>query len=37
LDVEGLIERALAGIQVTAIYPNDKFLADKAAEDAALL
>ena len=37
LDVECLIERALAGIQVTAIYPNDKFLADKAAEDAALL
>ena len=37
LDVEGLIERALAGIQVTAIYPDDKFLADKAAEDAALL
>ncbi|WP_223895208.1 tRNA uracil 4-sulfurtransferase ThiI [Lactobacillus helsingborgensis] len=37
LDIEGLIERALAGIQVTAIYPNDKFLADKAAEDAALL
>ncbi|WLT01164.1 tRNA uracil 4-sulfurtransferase ThiI [Lactobacillus helsingborgensis] len=37
LDVEGLIKRALAGIQVTAIYPNDKFLADKAAEDAALL
>ena len=37
LDVEGLIERALAGIQVTSIYPNDKFLADKAAEDAALL
>lgn len=37
LDVEGLIERALAGIQVTSIYPNDKFLADKAEEDAALL
>ena len=37
LDVEGLIDRALAGIQVTLIYPNDKFLADKAAEDAALL
>ena len=37
LDVEGLIDRALAGIQVTSIYPNDKFLADKAAEDAALL
>ncbi|WEV71505.1 tRNA 4-thiouridine(8) synthase ThiI [Lactobacillus sp. ESL0785] len=37
LDVAGLIERALAGIKVTAIYPNDKFLADKAEEDAALL
>ncbi|MDF7668454.1 tRNA uracil 4-sulfurtransferase ThiI [Lactobacillus sp. ESL0703] len=37
LDVEGLIERALAGIEVTAIYPDDKFLADKAEEDAALL
>lgn len=37
LDVAGLIERALAGIQVTSIYPNDKFLADKAEEDASLL
>ncbi len=37
LDVEGLIDRALAGIQVTSIYPNDKFLANKAEEDAALL
>ena len=37
LDVGGLIERALAGIQVTSIYPNDKFLADKAEEDASLL
>jgi len=37
LDVEGLIDRALAGIKVTSIYPNDKFLADKAEEDAALL
>ncbi|MDF7672136.1 tRNA 4-thiouridine(8) synthase ThiI [Lactobacillus sp. ESL0701] len=37
LDVDGLIERALAGIEVTAIYPDDKFLADKAEEDAALL
>ena len=37
LDVDGLIERALAGIQVTSIYPNDKFLADKAKEDASLL
>ena len=37
LDVAGLIEHALAGIQVTSIYPNDKFLADKAEEDASLL
>ena len=37
LDVDGLIERALAGIQVTSIYPNDKFLADKTEEDASLL
>ncbi len=37
LDVADLIERALAGIQVTSIYPNDKFLADKAEEDASLL
>ena len=37
LDVDGLIERALAGTQVTSIYPNDKFLADKAEEDASLL
>ena len=37
LDAAGLIERALAGIQVTSIYPNDKFLADKAEEDASLL
>ena len=37
LDVDDLIERALAGIQVTSIYPNDKFLADKAEEDASLL
>ncbi|WEV40570.1 tRNA uracil 4-sulfurtransferase ThiI [Lactobacillus sp. ESL0681] len=37
LDVEGLIERALSGIKVTTIHPNEKFLADKAEEDAALL
>ncbi|CAM3101752.1 thiamine biosynthesis protein ThiI [Lactobacillus bombicola] len=37
LDVEGLIERALAGIKITTIYPGDKFIADKAAEDTALL
>ncbi len=37
LDIDDLIERALAGIQVTSIYPNDKFLADKAEEDASLL
>lgn len=37
LDVDGLIQRALDGIKVTPIYPNDKFLADKAEEDTALL
>ncbi|RMC41326.1 tRNA 4-thiouridine(8) synthase ThiI [Lactobacillus sp. ESL0233] len=37
LDVEGLIERALAGIKITTIYPGDKFIADKASEDTALL
>lgn len=37
LDVEGLIERALAGMKITTIYPGDKFIADKAAEDTALL
>ncbi|GFZ27083.1 thiamine biosynthesis protein ThiI [Lactobacillus corticis] len=37
LDVDGLIERAMAGIEITPIYPNQKFLADKSAEDADLL
>ncbi|MCT7680386.1 MAG: tRNA 4-thiouridine(8) synthase ThiI, partial [Lactobacillus crispatus] len=37
LDVEGLIERAMAGIEITPIYPNEKFLDDKAQEDADLL
>lgn len=35
LDVEGLIERALAGVQITPIYPNQKFLDtdEKADQD----
>lgn len=37
LDVEGLIQRALDGIKITPIYPNEKFLDDKAQEDADLL
>lgn len=37
LDAEGLIERALAGIKVTPIYPNQKFLNDQAQEDQSLL
>ena len=37
LDVEGLIERAMAGIEITPIYPNEKFLDDKAQEDKDLL
>ncbi|MBA1395336.1 tRNA 4-thiouridine(8) synthase ThiI, partial [Lactobacillus sp. XV13L] len=37
LDVDGLIQRAFAGIQITPIHPNDKFLADKAEEDAQIL
>ena len=37
LDVDGLIERALDGIEVTPIYPDEKFLANKAEEDTALL
>ncbi|BDR60382.1 tRNA uracil 4-sulfurtransferase ThiI [Lactobacillus xylocopicola] len=37
LDTSALIDRALAGIEITPIYPNDQFLADKAQEDAALL
>ncbi|GAA3628474.1 tRNA 4-thiouridine(8) synthase ThiI [Lactobacillus hamsteri] len=37
LDAEGLIERAMAGINITPIYPNQTFLDDKAQEDADLL
>ncbi|MDN6042867.1 MAG: tRNA 4-thiouridine(8) synthase ThiI, partial [Lactobacillus sp.] len=37
LDINGLVERALAGIQVTPIYPNQQFLHNKSAEDADLL
>ena len=37
LDVDGLIERALAGVKVTPIYPGQSFLDDLAEEDADLL
>ena len=37
LDVDGLIERALAGIKVTPIYPGQSFLNDLSEEDADLL
>ena len=37
LDVEGLIQRAMDGIEVMPIYPNQKFLDDKAQEDSDLL
>lgn len=37
LDVDGLIERAIAGMTITTIYPDDKFLNDKAEQDTALL
>ncbi|MBT8804518.1 tRNA 4-thiouridine(8) synthase ThiI [Lactobacillus delbrueckii subsp. bulgaricus] len=37
LDVDGLIERALAGVKVTLIYPGQSFLEDLAEEDADLL
>lgn len=37
LDVDGLIDRALAGIQITPIYPNQKFIDDSAQADADLL
>lgn len=37
LDAEGLIQRAMDGIKVTPIYPNQKFLENKAQEDADLL
>ncbi|MCD5456071.1 tRNA uracil 4-sulfurtransferase ThiI [Lactobacillus delbrueckii] len=37
LDVDGLIERALAGVKVTPIYPGQSFLDDLDEEDADLL
>ncbi|MCD5466259.1 tRNA 4-thiouridine(8) synthase ThiI [Lactobacillus delbrueckii subsp. bulgaricus] len=37
LDVDGLIERALAGAKVTPIYPGQSFLDDLDEEDADLL
>ncbi|GHN42935.1 tRNA uracil 4-sulfurtransferase ThiI [Lactobacillus delbrueckii] len=37
LDVDGLIERALAGVKVTPIYPGQSFLDDLAEEDEDLL
>lgn len=37
LDAEGLIQRAMDGIKVTPIYPNEKFLNSDAKEDQALL
>lgn len=37
LDVDGLLERALAGVKVTPIYPGQKFIDNIADEDAALL
>ncbi|MDO4912128.1 MAG: tRNA uracil 4-sulfurtransferase ThiI [Lactobacillus sp.] len=37
LDIDGLIDRAMAGIQVTPILPDQKFLQNKSAEDAELL
>lgn len=37
LDADGLIERALAGVEVTPIYPNQHFLNDQAETDQELL
>lgn len=37
LDVEGLIQRAMDGIEVMPIYPDQKFLDNKAQEDSDLL
>lgn len=37
LDVDGLIERALAGVKVTPVYPGQSFLDDLAEEDVDLL
>lgn len=32
-----MIQRAIDGMEITPIYPNQKFLDDKAEEDAELL
>ena len=37
LDVEGLLQRAMDGIEVTPIYPNETFLDDQAQIDMSLL
>lgn len=37
LDVEGLLQRAMDGIEVTPIYPNETFLDDQAQVDMNLL
>lgn len=37
LDVKGLLQRAMDGIEVTPIYPNEKFLDDQAQIDKDLL
>ncbi|KRK08709.1 thiamine biosynthesis protein thii [Lactobacillus pasteurii DSM 23907 = CRBIP 24.76] len=37
LDVDGLIQRALDGIEITAIYPDQKFIDNQSSEDADLL
>jgi thiamine biosynthesis protein ThiI len=37
LDVEGLLQRAIDGIQITPIYPGQKFLDDQAQTDQNLL
>lgn len=37
LDAEGMMQRALDGVEITPIYPNQKFLDDKAQEDKDLL
>lgn len=37
LDVDGLLQRAMDGIEVTPIYPNEKFLDDQAQIDMNLL
>lgn len=37
LDVEGLLQRAMDGIEITPIYPNEKFLDDQMQIDMNLL